>query len=87
MESKSLSRRDFMKGCAATSTAAILGSGLAPRKIFAENNGKRPNIVLYVSDDHGLDALGIMNAVERKDVLEIVARNWRNDGPGARGKH
>ena len=58
MESKSLSRRDFMKGCAATSTAAILGSGLAPRKIFAGNNGKKPNIVLYVSDDHGLDALG-----------------------------
>ncbi|MCK4753057.1 MAG: sulfatase-like hydrolase/transferase, partial [Planctomycetes bacterium] len=47
-----------MKGCAATSTAAILGSGLAPRKIFAGNNGKKPNIVLYVSDDHGLDALG-----------------------------
>jgi len=56
MESKPVSRRDFMKGCAA-GASVLVGSGLISREAEAAGN-KRPNVVLIVSDDHGLEALG-----------------------------
>ncbi|MHC4678422.1 MAG: sulfatase family protein [Planctomycetota bacterium] len=51
MDRKSITRRDFMKNCAAGASA------LVSTRAFARQN-KRPNVVLIVSDDHGLEALG-----------------------------
>jgi len=47
-----MSRRDFMKGC-----GALVGSTLISQRAAARE-GKRPNVVLIVSDDHGLETLG-----------------------------
>ncbi len=47
-----MNRREFIKGA-----AAMVGGGLLAQQGSAEEK-KRPNIVLFVSDDHGLDALG-----------------------------
>jgi N-sulfoglucosamine sulfohydrolase len=56
MNGKSMSRRDFVKGCAA-GASALAGSTLISQRAHAEEN-KRPNVVLIVSDDHGCEALG-----------------------------
>jgi len=56
MESKLIGRRDFMKGCAA-GASILIGSGLIGKRALAAEK-KRPNVVLIVSDDHGLDAVG-----------------------------
>ncbi len=56
MENKSISRRDFMKSCA-VGASVLVGPGLMSKEVFAAGK-KRPNVVLIVSDDHGLDAVG-----------------------------
>ncbi len=56
MENISISRRDFMKSFAA-GASVLVGSGLISNEVFAARE-KGPNIVLIVSDDHGLEALG-----------------------------
>ena len=56
MENKPISRRDFIKRCAG-GASVLIGSGLMSKKLLAAGT-KRPNIVLIVSDDHGLEALG-----------------------------
>ncbi|UCC98859.1 MAG: sulfatase-like hydrolase/transferase [Phycisphaerales bacterium] len=56
MKGKSISRRDFVKNCAA-GASALVGSALITEQTLARENA-RPNIVLIVSDDHGLEALG-----------------------------
>jgi N-sulfoglucosamine sulfohydrolase len=73
MKNQSIRRRDFMKGCA-VGVSALLGGGLVPKKSSADEN-KRPNIVLIVSDDHGLDALGCYgNSVIKSPNLDGLAR-------------
>lgn len=57
MKSNQTSRRDFVKGCAAAGASMLLGSGAMPGRAFA-SKGERPNVVLIVADDHGLDAVG-----------------------------
>jgi N-sulfoglucosamine sulfohydrolase len=55
-KNKQINRRDFLRDCAA-GTAVFIGSQLLPGQAFADSQ-KRPNVVLIVSDDHGLDAVG-----------------------------
>jgi len=52
LKGKSMNRRDFMKSC-----ATLVGSTLVSRRAAAREN-RRPNVVLIVSDDHGLETLG-----------------------------
>ncbi len=67
MRSKSITRRSFMKGCVAGASALI------STRAFAREN-KRPNVVLIVSDDHGLDALGCYgNPVIETPNLDALA--------------
>ncbi|MHC4331576.1 MAG: sulfatase family protein [Planctomycetota bacterium] len=67
MKSNSISRRDFMKGCAAGVSALI------SEKAFARES-KRPNVVLIVSDDHGLETLGCYgNPVIKTPNLDALA--------------
>ena len=56
MKGKSISRRDFMKSCAA-GASALAGSSLISERTLAREN-ERPNVVLIVADDHGREALG-----------------------------
>ncbi|MHC4229746.1 MAG: sulfatase-like hydrolase/transferase, partial [Planctomycetota bacterium] len=67
MKSNSISRRDFMKGCAAGVSALI------SEKAFARES-TRPNVVLIVSDDHGLETLGCYgNPVIKTPNLDALA--------------
>ncbi len=69
MKCKSISRRDFMKGCA----AALVGSALISQRTSAGQNN-RPNVVLIVSDDHGLETLGCYgNPVIKTPNLDSLA--------------
>jgi N-sulfoglucosamine sulfohydrolase len=56
MKDALMTRRDFVKTCTVTASLFAAGSVLSGRTFAGEN--RRPNIVLFVSDDHGLDALG-----------------------------
>jgi N-sulfoglucosamine sulfohydrolase len=72
MENKSISRRDFMKNCA-VGASMLAGSGLISDEAFTAGT-KRRNIVLIVSDDHGLDALGCYgNKVIKTPNLDQLA--------------
>ncbi|MHC4367527.1 MAG: sulfatase family protein [Planctomycetota bacterium] len=67
MESKTITRRSFMKGCAAGASALI------STRAFARES-KRPNVVLIVSDDHGLETLGCYgNPVIQTPNLDALA--------------
>jgi len=72
MKKQSISRRDFIKSCAA-GASVLVGSGLISKEVFAASE-KRPNIVLIVSDDHGLEALGCYgNKVIKTPNLDQLA--------------
>ena len=72
MENASLSRRDFIKGCAAGASVLLYPDFLQERVFAGEQ--KRPNIVLFVSDDHGLDGLGCYgNRVVKTPNLDTLA--------------
>ncbi|MCK4751976.1 MAG: sulfatase-like hydrolase/transferase [Planctomycetes bacterium] len=74
-------RREFMKGLAGAGTAAVLGNKLFANEAFA-GKGKRPNVLLIVSDDHGLDAVGCYgNKVIKTPNLDKLA------GEGTRFTH
>ena len=68
-----LNRREFIKGCAVTGAAAVLGEQLISNRVFG-SQGKKANVVLIVSDDHGLDALGCYgNKVIKTPNLDKLA--------------
>jgi N-sulfoglucosamine sulfohydrolase len=72
-----LSRREFMRTCAA-GASAFLSSRLFAEQSSA-NKGKRPNVVLFVSDDHGLDALGCYGnpAIKTPNMDQLAAEGVR----------
>ena len=71
---KEKTRRHFLKSATAIAAGAsvFMSGGLSGRPASAGNN-KRPNIVLIVSDDHGLDALGIFPELLCDFKCELVA--------------
>jgi N-sulfoglucosamine sulfohydrolase len=67
MKSRTITRRRFMKSCAAGASALI------STRAFARES-KRPNVVLIVSDDHGLETLGCYgNPVIQTPNLDALA--------------
>jgi len=69
MKGKSISRREFMKGCA----SALAGTALISQRTSARENN-RPNVVLIVSDDHGRETLGCYgNPVIKTPNLDALA--------------
>jgi len=69
MKGKSISRREFMKAGA----SALAGSALISQRTSAGRND-RPNVVLIVSDDHGLETLGCYgNPVIKTPNLDALA--------------
>jgi len=69
MKDKSINRRDFIKG----GTAALISSALISQRISAARND-RPNVVLIVSDDPGLEPLGCYgNPVIKTPNLDALA--------------
>lgn len=69
MKVKSISRREFMKAGA----SALAGSALISQRTSASQNN-RPNVVLIVSDDHGLETLGCYgNPVIKTPNLDALA--------------
>ena len=67
MKSKLTTRRSFMKGCVAGASALVSARAFA-------GESKRPNIVLIVSDDHGLETLGCYgNPVIKTPNLDALA--------------
>jgi len=77
MENKSISRRDFVKSCAA-GASILVGSRLISNEVLAAEK-KRPNIVLIVSDDHGLEALGCYGnkVIQTPNLDQLAAEGVR----------
>ena len=74
MADQLLNRRGFMRGCA-VGASALVGAGVGLPGVFAGSK-RRPNVVLIVSDDHGLDALGCYgNEVIKTPNLDGLARD------------
>jgi len=72
VKSRAISRREFVKRCAA-GASALVGAGLVGERLIAAEQ-KRTNIVLIVADDHGREALGCYgNPVIKTPNLDALA--------------
>ena len=72
---KSRPRRDFLKTLAAVSTAAMMPQVSLPRQSRAEAGGRRPNVVMIVSDDQGFGDLGCYgNPIVQTPQLDSLSR-------------
>jgi len=72
-----MNRREFLKGCA-VGASAFVSSGLLAKQMFAAEK-RRPNIVLFVSDDHGLEAIGCYGnpVVQTSNIDRLAAEGVR----------
>ena len=69
-----MQRREFLKGCALGAAGGLGGEAIA-RTAFGRDE-KRPNVVLFISDDHGTDALGCYgNPVIETPALDALAKD------------
>jgi len=74
MAGGTITRRGFMRGCAA-GAIGLGAAGVCYSRAFSGAE-QRPNIVLIVSDDHGMDALGCYgNEVIKTPNLDGMARD------------
>lgn len=73
---KSLTRREFLKNTAVLSSAAVCVSKLAVgAETLAKGNGKRPNIIFLMSDQHRWDCIGKINPMVKTPALDRIADN------------
>ncbi len=56
---QSLTRRNFLK-LSATGALGVAGVLIPAASLYSRENdrNRQPNIIMYISDDHGLDFLG-----------------------------
>lgn len=77
MAERHMTRRSFMKGCAAGLSATVASSWMARSSMAAAS--KRPNVVLIVSDDHGRGDLGCYGnpAIKTPNLDTLAAEGVR----------
>ncbi len=57
---KPINRREFMRAGTGALAAAALGTGALEQVLAGERNGRRPNIVVVITDDQRFDAMSCM---------------------------
>ncbi len=75
---QNISRRNFLK-CSATGALGAAGALIPAASLYARENdrNRQPNIIMYISDDHGLDFLGCYG---NKDIQTPNIDNLAKEG-------